>query len=103
MGWRAIVVQPRQCGGKPAGASPMLRRSRFDDLLSEAAPQHSAKSPANLASFNISKLAGLARPIPVARSSMNWMWASDVATVVQIVMGIGCTLMGPSHIPQPRM
>jgi hypothetical protein len=34
---------------------------------------------------------------------MNWMWTADVTTVVQIVMGIGCTLMGPSHVPQPRM
>jgi hypothetical protein len=34
---------------------------------------------------------------------MNGVWASDIPAAVQIVMGIGCTLMGLSHVVQPRM
>jgi hypothetical protein len=29
--------------------------------------------------------------------------ASDIPSAVQIIMGIGCTLMGLSHVLQPRM
>lgn len=34
---------------------------------------------------------------------MGWMWVPDIPTAVQIIMGIGCTLMGLSHVLQPRM
>jgi hypothetical protein len=34
---------------------------------------------------------------------MNGVWAAELATSVQVVMGIGCTLMGLSHVLQPRM
>jgi hypothetical protein len=34
---------------------------------------------------------------------MNLISASDIPTAVQIIMGIGCTLMGLSHVMQPRM
>ena len=34
---------------------------------------------------------------------MNWMLASDLPSAVQIIMGIGCTVMGLSHVLQPRM
>jgi UPF0716 family protein affecting phage T7 exclusion len=34
---------------------------------------------------------------------MSGVWAADIQTTVQIVMGAGCTLMGLSHVLQPRM
>jgi hypothetical protein len=34
---------------------------------------------------------------------MSLIWASDIPTAVQITMGMGCTLMGLSHVLQPRM
>jgi hypothetical protein len=34
---------------------------------------------------------------------MGWISASDIPTAVQIIMGIGCALMGLSHVLQPRM